>query len=291
MKTLTIALSSLLAAGGVAGYVSLRNAGAARAEEQAALAAESAAQLARVAKQLDAMSDRFEAVESRIHGIENTPKVERDAVVDAPSTDTATKSPVSNAKGATPQVDHGREIDDAVAKLVDPLTNDADTEALWRELVEKGLVDQAIAKLKERAEADPNNPDLQVDLAAGYLQKLFSAKNPMEQGGWAMKMDTCYDKALTVDPQHWDARFSKAVSYSFWPAITGKPQESVKQFEMLVEQQEKSAVKKPQYAETYVLLGNLYKQQGKLEEAKAAYEKGLTQFPDHESLKAQIGSL
>jgi len=291
MKTLPLLLGSFATLGVAWMYFDHRSTVIERADADALVAAEQLERLARLDTTFETMADRFDAIESRLGRLEDGPRLERDAVPATPQDEDATapaREPVAKeADGAA----GSRELDDLLLKLLDPQTGHANSEELWKEITEKGLLDSAIAKLKERAEMDPNNPDLQVDLAAGYLRKLFSSKNPLEQGGWAMKMDVCYDQALGVDPKHWDARFSKAISYSFWPAITGKPQESVKQFEILRDQQEALGDRKPQYAETYVMLGNLYKQQGKTDLAKQTYEKGLSFFPEHGTLKTQIDSL
>lgn len=289
MKPVALVLCGLVTIGAAVVYLDLRSARLDRADADAR-AAEQVERLAALDAKLGKIADRFDTIESRITTLENAPRLAAEPIADSTRGEVETIDPrlaaERDAKAAAK-----RELDDLLMKIVDPTTSHADSEALWQEIAEKGFIDAAIASLEERAKVDPSNPDLQVELAEGYLQKLFAAKNPIEQGGWAAKMDKCYDNALAVDDKHWAARFSKAVSYSFWPAITGKPQESVKHFEILRAQQESSGERRPEYAETYVLLGNLYKQQGKLDQAKAAYEKGLSLFPQHESLKTQAGSL
>jgi tetratricopeptide (TPR) repeat protein len=68
----------------------------------------------------------------------------------------------------------------------------------------------------------------------------------------------------------------------------GKQAEAIQNFETLVAQQENGPLK-PEYAQTYLWLGNLYMQQGKGDQAKAAYEKGLAKFPGDEELLKQLG--
>ncbi|MHC4838807.1 MAG: hypothetical protein ACYTF3_11570 [Planctomycetota bacterium] len=103
-----------------------------------------------------------------------------------------------------------------------------------------------------------------------------------------MKSDGAYDKALAIDPQNWDARFSKAVSYSFWPPVFGKQAEAIGHFETLIEQQG-SRPKEDRFVQTYQFLGNLYAQTGKQAEAEAAWRAGLEQFPDNSGLKQSLG--
>jgi tetratricopeptide (TPR) repeat protein len=68
----------------------------------------------------------------------------------------------------------------------------------------------------------------------------------------------------------------------------GKQAEAINNFETLVAQQE-SLPSKPEFAQTYLWLGNLYLQQGKNDQAKEAYAKGLAKFPGDEDLLKQLG--
>jgi cytochrome c-type biogenesis protein CcmH/NrfG len=108
-----------------------------------------------------------------------------------------------------------------------------------------------------------------------------------ERGLYATKADQAFDAALASDPQHWTARFSKAMSLSFWPPIFGKQGEAITQFETIVAQQESSGQAKPEFAQSYLFLGNLYAQGGKADKAAEVWKKGLSLFPENESLKAK----
>ncbi len=288
MKPILILAALIVASAVVYFSIEIRSSVDARVEEQRAALAAEAARSEKLVATLEKLSARVEELDRRTL---ETPRVDRE--VAKSESDGAEKSKgTSTGEPAKPAgKEPTRELGDLLSKLSDPMTSYEQKQALWKELAEKGLLDEAIAALKAKADADPSNPDAQVELASGYLQKLYSSKNPLETGGWAMKMDQCYDKALELDPNHWNARFSKAISYSFWPAITGKPQEAVKQFETLIAQQEKSSTRPPQYATTYELLGNLYKQQGKLDLAKQTYAKGLSFFPDNKGLKTAADGL
>lgn len=152
---------------------------------------------------------------------------------------------------------------------------------------EAGILDEVIAELERRAESQPDSESAQMELAAGYMQKLFSTTNPIETGTWAMKLDQTYDKALTINDQSWDARFGKAMSLSNWPDFTGKKAEAIRQFEILREQQ-RSAPNGPGYDQTYLILGNMYQQQGQADKARAAWQEGLDRYPDHAQLREQL---
>jgi hypothetical protein len=129
--------------------------------------------------------------------------------------------------------------------------------AAMQAAADAGLLDAVIEELEKRAELQPDSESAQLELAVGYLQKVFSTTNPIETGTWAMKLDGTYDKALAINDQSWDARFGKAMSLSNWPAFTGKQGEAIRQFEILRGQQA-DAASRPEFAQTYLILGNMY---------------------------------
>ncbi len=162
-------------------------------------------------------------------------------------------------------------------------------QARWEEIRAAGKLDEAIAYLETRAEEAANDPDAQVEVASAYIQKIFEVGDGPQAGLWAGKADGAYDRALKLDPQHWDARFNKAISLSFWPPIFGKQGEAISHFETLVQQQNAGPVES-HHAQTYVLLGNLYTQTGQNDKAQAIWNQGLALFPGDESLVGKLGN-
>ena len=182
-----------------------------------------------------------------------------------------------------------KRLADAYAALDNPELSDSERQKIWAELAKAGLVDKLLAKYEERAKLAPNDPDAQVDLGSAYLQRLFQATPGPEQGIWAGKADKAFDSALALDSNHWEARFSKAVSLSFWPPIFGKQKEAVTHFETLLSQQSQSSAKDPRFAQTHLLLGNLYQQSGNAAKASETWSAGLALYPDNASLKEKVG--
>ena len=150
-------------------------------------------------------------------------------------------------------------------------------------------MDQAVSLLESQLADDQEDSDLQLELAFGYLQKLGAA-NAYDKAKWALKADQAFDGILAMDENHWDARFSKAVSLSFWPPILGKQPEAEKQFEILMDKQEQM-VEQPEFTQTYVLLSNIYLQQGRKEEALDVLNRGLSLFPGDTELHQRISDL
>lgn len=167
------------------------------------------------------------------------------------------------------------------------LEDQAEIHAFWQKLREDGRIDEVIAAFEARAGADPTNPEVQLQLGQAYLQKIQDVGNGPLAGALATKADQAFDAALAADPQHWDARFHKAIALSFWPPVFGKQNAAISQFEQLAAQQALLPVS-PEHAQTHLLLGNMYQQIGASEKAIAAWKAGLVLFPDNADLAAQL---
>lgn len=175
---------------------------------------------------------------------------------------------------------------DWIARL-DGATDAAARQAIWKEIRAAGRTDEVIAAFEARAASAPSDPDLQVELGNAYLQKIQDVGMGPEAGALASSADAAFDLALEVDPDHWEARFTKAVALSFWPPVFGKKSASIQQFELLVQQQA-SLAPQPQHAQVHLLLGNLHMELGQSEAAVAAWQAGLALFPNDADLAASL---
>jgi tetratricopeptide (TPR) repeat protein len=175
----------------------------------------------------------------------------------------------------------------ALAGILDKKMSWDDREKLWTRIREAGLTDEIIKDLEKRAAANPKDPDSQTLLGNAYLKKIQEVPQGPESGAWATKADQAYDRALEIDPEHWESRFMKAVALSFWPAAFGKGTEAIKHFETLVSQQERQNPRSG-FAETYYFLGNMYLQTGQRDQAISAWQRGLRLFPDNAELQQQL---
>jgi tetratricopeptide (TPR) repeat protein len=169
--------------------------------------------------------------------------------------------------------------------LAGELEDDA-LEALWQELRDTKRIDAVVAEIERQAGLAPNNPDLQNELGKAYLQKLFDVGIGPAAGIWGEKADHAFDRALELDDTHWEARFQKALALSNWPTFLGKQGESMRNFELLMEQQERSAPES-EHAYTYLFLGNLYDQNGQREKALEVWKRGATRFPKSDELRTK----
>jgi tetratricopeptide (TPR) repeat protein len=156
---------------------------------------------------------------------------------------------------------------------------------LYKKLFEAGLMDELIEEFEIAAEGAPGDPQAQMDLGNAYLAHL-----QLDQSKWPLsqKADAAFDKVLAIDEHHWSARFTKAMSYTFWPDFLGKKKEAISHFERLVAQQDTMPVQGHE-ANTYVFLGNLLEQRGETDKARATWERGLRRHPDDAQLRQKLG--
>lgn len=243
-------------------------------------------------RSLEALRTRLEmapAAESRVEisGDQIAAAVERWMRENGSRGDDLATAPAAESDPSSAARARDKRISDAIAMLTGEQLNDTERSRLWKELFDAGLGDQVLAEFEARAEREPGNPDLRVDLANAYLQKLFNAPMGPESGVWGTKADKSFDAALALDANHWDARFGKAVALSNWPSFLGKQPEAIKHFEVLIEQQARLA-KQPAHVHTHLILGNMYLQMGQKDKALATWQQGAALFPDNEALRKQL---
>lgn len=178
---------------------------------------------------------------------------------------------------------------DDIAQLLAE-ADDLASVGLWKRIVEEGRDAEVLAHFKALADANPNDPEAQLELGQAYLGRTQEAGASPLAGKYATLADDALNAALEADPEHWEARFTKAVALSFWPPVFGKQAEAIQEYETLVGQQSGLAPTKD-HAQTHLLLGNMYHQTGQSDKALAAWRAGLELFPDNADLASQIAIL
>ncbi len=175
----------------------------------------------------------------------------------------------------------------AVSKLVSAQASFEQKQAAWKQLRESGKLDQAIADLEQQAAGNPNSAEYPAALGQACLQKAGTLTDIREQGILGLKADQSFDAALNLDPSNWEAGFWKAAAMSYWPPQLGKGKEVIERFVSLVNLQETQATQ-PQFAQTYVLLGEQYQKQGYPEYARQTWQRGATLFPNDSTLAQKL---
>jgi tetratricopeptide (TPR) repeat protein len=227
-----------------------------------------------------------------------SPSSNSQPIVEVPSTPSpdsssvpSTQSPSSKSQDWPVAASHTDADSSQVEHLVDLLTSPQSTheqkQAAWKQLRDSGKLDQAIGQLELRMAANPRDGEYPAALGQAYLKKCAILQDTREKGILVLQADKLFETALTLDPSNWDARFTKAVALTYWPATMNKSDEVIQQFNTLLQQQQEQP---PQahFANTYLMLGNFYQKNGHPDSALAVWQQGAGQFPDNEELKNKL---
>jgi tetratricopeptide (TPR) repeat protein len=103
----------------------------------------------------------------------------------------------------------------------------------------------------------------------------------------AMQADQSFTAALKIDPQNWEAQFVKNSSMYYWPANPQMDNQVVQNLSSLIDQQDSMSAQ-PQFAQTYVVLGNEYQKIGQPDKALATWKLGAQKFPSDPTLQQKI---
>jgi Flp pilus assembly protein TadD len=193
---------------------------------------------------------------------------------------TPVASPVSDrAKAALSQ---------SVGLLASPQTTFSYRRALLTQLKDAGELDQAIAALTDLAAKNPANAEIPTALGEALLSK-FPVQDYSQAAALGLQIDQTFDTALAIDPTNWEAQFYKADSMSYWPVEADKGPEVIQRLSSLVSQQE-AMPSQPQFAQTYLLLGDQYQKAGQAAYAQSTWRLALTKFPNDPALQGRLSA-
>lgn len=175
----------------------------------------------------------------------------------------------------------------AIDILVSRQTSFQQRQAAWKQLRNAGELDRALETLKQGATNNPSSVEFSLALGEAYVYKLQTIGDFHEVAVLALRADQSFNSALTLEPANWEAQFFKASALSRWPAEMNKGPEVIQQLSNLIDQQE-AIPAQPQFAQTYVLLGDQYKKAGQSDYAVQTWRLGLAKFPADSTLQGRI---
>jgi len=182
----------------------------------------------------------------------------------------------------------------AISKAVDALLSARSGDqkhALFQQLGQSGQLEAVIAELKQRAAADPGNALIPTTLGEAQLNQIRvlheSGGDTDQIGILAMQADQSFNAALKIEPANWEAQFVKAASMFYWPADPTRDADVVHRLSSLIDQQE-GMPSQPEFAQSYVVLGNEYQKIGKQAEALATWQLGAQKFPSDPALQKKL---
>jgi tetratricopeptide (TPR) repeat protein len=178
----------------------------------------------------------------------------------------------------------------AISKAVDALLTAKDgakKHDLFEQLRQSGQLEQAIAELQQRANANPTDVEIRTTLGEAQLNQIRvlkeSGADNDQLGILAMQADQNFNAALKTDPQNWEAQFVKAASMVYWPPDPTRDASVVKLLSGLIDQQDTMPAQ-PEFAQSYGALAKEYEKLGKHDEAQATLILGLQKFPGDPTL-------
>jgi len=246
------------------------------------------------ARELAELRDSHQKLQQRLDALASAPApvVATPAVAERASAPVLTGEQVAAAveaylqkrgggAGAASPVADGKPVFDLDAEFaaLRGTSYDANPE-LWKRLKASGRGREALARFEDAVKADPKNAKAQMELANACLS--YMREEPGEYN-LAIRADKAFDDVLAIDDKHWEARFTKAVSYSFWPPLTGKPKQAIGHLETLITQQD-AMPPQAHEAQSYLILGNLLESSGNGERAKEVWRRGARRHPDNAEL-------
>ncbi len=203
------------------------------------------------------------------------------------------QAPVTNSLSDNLKPKASAKLSQAIDALLSPSVTAMEKHAIFQRLQKAGELEQAIAELKQRAADSPNDPEIPATLGEAQINQLRAIRDAggdyNQIGILAMQADQSFNEALKLDPANWEAQFMKAASMSRWPADPARDNEVVQRLSSLIDQQETMAPQ-PQFAQTYVVLGDQYQKIGKPDYAQQTWQLGLTKFPGDSTLQKRISS-
>lgn len=181
-----------------------------------------------------------------------------------------------------------------VDALLDPHITAQKKHDLFQQLAKSGQLEAAIAELKQRALDNPTDPEIPTTLGEAQLNQLRVMKDAgadiNDIGILAMQADQSFNAALKIDPSNWEAQFVKSASMTYWPADPTRDAQVVQTLSGLIDRQE-TMPSQPEFAGTYLMLGNEYQKIGQPDKAQATWQLGLQNFPNNTELQQKLAGL
>ena len=150
-------------------------------------------------------------------------------------------------------------------------------------------MDDAIAELQGRVAANPDSVEDTVTLAEAYLKKCGQTADIRQQAMLAMQADQLLDTALGADSSNWEAQFDKVSAMAHWPLELNQGSKGVGQFQTLIQEQE-SQPSQPQFALSYLRLGDFYQRTGDAADAMQVWQRGAALFPESTDLQNRLST-
>lgn len=239
---------------------------------------------------LEQLAERIEELEATVAALAGS----RDAAAVPPQSSSSGVARPTVPEPANADAPIVEAVDEEAQQLLDDLVSQLpldERQSVLRSLGKKGLLKKATEELRELVDRYPNDPDAHYLLGNSLASSLraggVSAKEAADLARDARKS---LSDALEQDPEHWEARFTRAMLNAFAPGASGRQIEAISDLKRLAENQDHSRPERRD-ASTWYFLGNLYLQQQQREKARSAWSTGARLFPEDQRFSDKLGSL
>jgi len=200
-----------------------------------------------------------------------------------------TRETTDAAEARDGDVSGGRVVETLLQELRSRPYTHARSERLFGHLSRRhGEIASTIERLREAVARDSKNPHLHAALGTALSAKTaFGTPPGPEQGRVWAEAEQAFQRAIELDPDHWEARYSLAFGDSMAPEFVGLRPRAVRRFKELVEIQERQAPAED-HVLAYMRLGTLYKDAGNRKKARATWERGLERHPGAAQLEQAL---
>jgi len=187
--------------------------------------------------------------------------------------------------------DPSAEATNSIHKIVDGLLAARKGKHEMFQQLNKEQLQAVISELQQRGLANPKDAEIPTTLGEAQLnlvRQLHESGGDEDQVGiLAMQADQSFNTALKIDPKNWEAQFVKASTMFYWPANEARDNQAAQMLGTLIDQQETMPTQ-PEFAMTYLALGNQYQKMGKTAEAVATWQLGAQKFPSDPALRQKL---
>lgn len=179
--------------------------------------------------------------------------------------------------------------DDHLADLERRLHADANNlqaaNAYRRAVIQDGQYDRALGFFERLVAAHPRAANAYLNYGFAYVDKIPAA-GAITQVILANSALTQFTRAIELE-RSWIALYTRGASYLFWPKIFRRAPLGIADLEEALRLQ-RSQPKRSYHVRTFVTLGDGYWKTDDSQRARAIWQEGLREFPDHPSLQARV---
>jgi len=157
-----------------------------------------------------------------------------------------------------------------------------------------GEHDRAIAFFEALAEDHPDDMRARIELAAALIDEIPTCggiATVVCKGSLAKRSLDRLDEVVEAQPDSWLAHYMRGMNHLHWPRALRHSADAALDLARCVELQEGGAADAPPRAaglRCHVALGDALARDGRLDEARAAWRRGLASFPDAASLTERL---